>query len=180
MEMLPAFALFLGFVAAAIFAVVQVKFRKSLWLFTTLLLAAVAANATALFLEKPLVLQEAIANSKTRIPFETALANALKQLPPEGAILMYTSEHNGAMQQAGIPLRRTINETDYYHFAPAIAAPANSAAWVVGIGIDEVAKAVTQHPVNLELMSILCSSGQPCARIYRSNTPPSTMPSQQW
>lgn len=180
MEMLPAFALFLGFVAAAIFAVVQVRFRKFLWLVSLLLLAAVGANATLLFLEKPLVLQEAIANSKTRVPFETALANALKDLPPDGAILMYTSEHIGAMQQAGIPLRRTINETDYYHFAPAIAAPAKSAAWVVGIGNDEVAKAVAQHPENLELMSIICSSGQPCARIYRSNTPPSTMPGQQW
>lgn len=180
MEMLPCFALFLGFVAAVLFAVVQVKLPRLLWLVSLVLLGAVIANSTMLFLNKPLVLQEAIANSRTRIPFESALAAALKRIPPEGDILMYTSEHIGAVQRAGIPLRRTINETDYYHFAPAIAAPAKSAAWVVAIGDDAVAKAVKAHPENLELTDIICSTGQPCARIYRSNTPPSTLPGPQW
>lgn len=176
MEMLPAFALFLGFVSAALFAVVQVKAPRLLWLVSVVLLAVVGANSVILFRDKPLVFQEAVANSRTRIPFEDALAEALKRLPPYGHILMYTSEHIGAVQQAGIPLSRTINETDYYHFAPAIAAPAHAAAWVVGIGKDAVAEAVSQHPENLELIDVICSTGQPCARIYRSNTPPSALP----
>lgn len=180
MEMLPCFALFLGFVAAVLFAVVQVKYPRLLWLVSLVLLGLVAANGTILFLNKPLVLQEAIANSRTRIPFEQALAAALKRIPPDGDILMYTSEHVGALQMAGIPLRRTINETDYYHFAPAVAAPAKSAAWVIGIGNDAVAKAVKEHPENLELTDVICSTGQPCTRIYRSNTPPSTLPGPRW
>jgi hypothetical protein len=180
MQMLPAFALFLGFVAAAIYAVVQVKAPRLLWLVSVVLLLLVGTNSVLLFLNKPLVLQEAIANSRSRIPFESALAKALMRLPPYGNILMYTSEHIGALQQAGIPLKRTINETDYYHFPPAIAAPARSAAWVIGIGEDAVAKAVQQHPENLELIDIICSTGQPCARIYRSNTPPATSPSVRW
>lgn len=180
MEMLPAYALFLGFVAAVLFAIVQVKAPKLLGMVSFVLLLLVGWNSYLIFQEKPLVLQEAIANSRTRVPFEKALARELKQLPGSGPILIYTSEHIGALQQAGIPLKRTINETDFYHFAPAVAAPAQSAAWVIGIGNDEVAKAIEQHPENLELMDIVCSTGQPCARIYRSKTPPSTGPRPQW
>jgi hypothetical protein len=179
-ELLPAFALFLGFVAAALFAVVQVKVPRLLWLVSLVLLLLVVGNSVLLFQQKPLVLQEAFANSRSRIPFESALARSLMRLPSDGDILIYTSEHIGALQQAGIPLKRTINETDYYQFPPAIAAPARSAAWVVGIGDDAVAKAVKQHPENLELIDIICSTGQPCARIYRSNTPPSMLPSVRW
>ena len=34
---------------------------------------------------------------------------------------MYTSEHIGALQRAGIPLKRTINEGDYYQWPGGIA-----------------------------------------------------------
>ena len=114
------------------------------------------------------MLQEAIANSRTRIPFEGALADALRALPQEGLILIYTSEHVGALQKAGVPLRRTINETDYYHFKPALEQPAKSARWVVATEGDAVDKAVAVNPEELTLVSITCSTGQPCARIYRS------------
>jgi len=120
----------------------------------------------------PLVLREAIENSRTRIPFEGAYARALEQLPPRGAILVWTSDHIGAFQRAGIPLRRTINETDYYEWIPALQHPAQSAAFVIAADHDAVAQAVAAHPEGLTLLDIVCSSGQPCIRFYRSTLPP--------
>lgn len=168
MEMLPAFALFGAFAASWLDEWVRASYPRAVqWVYASLLLLIVG-NATVLAHARPIVLQEAVANSRTRIPFERALAEALRGLPQDGLILMYTSEHVGALQQAGIPLRRTINETDYYHFTPALERPAESARWVVATEGDAVDKAVALHPEELDLMSITCSTGQHCARIYRS------------
>ena len=168
MEMLPAFALFGAFAVGWLLNRAQASYpRVSRWLFAAAILL-IAGNTVVLLRAKPIVLQEAIANSRTRIPFEGAFSDALRALPQEGLILMYTSEHVGALQKAGIALRRTINETDYYHFKPALEVPAESARWVVATEGDVVDKAVKLHPNELELVSVTCSTGQPCARIYRS------------
>jgi hypothetical protein len=125
-------------------------------------------DASALIRSTPIVLHEAIANSRTRIPFEQAYARALDQLPPNGEILVWTSDHIGAFERAGIPLRRTINETDYYQWHPALLHPARSAAFVIAADHDAVAQAVATHPEGLTLLNIVCSTDQPCVRFYRS------------
>ena len=116
----------------------------------------------------PLVLKEALVNSSTRVPFERNLALALEELPRGASILMQQSDHIGALQNAGIPLKQTINETDWYSWEPALKDPAGKAAYVIALDGDAVAKAVAAHPQGLEELSILCSTGQPCARIYQS------------
>lgn len=118
--------------------------------------------------DHPLVLKEALVNATTRVPFEQALARQLKLFPDDATILMYNSEHIGALQDAGIPLRRTINEGDYDSFHAALAAPAQHAAYIIAIAGDPVAAAVAAHPQGLTELSILCTTGQPCARIYQS------------
>ena len=128
----------------------------------------ILVNSVVLVRALPLVLQEAIANSRSRIAFERSLALALGTIPQEGTILMYTSEHPGALQRAGIPLRRTINEGDYYQWPGALQKPAQSAAIVVALDGDAVASAVAAHPDGLNLVDVVCSTGQPCARIYLS------------
>ena len=85
-------------------------------------------------------------NSRSRIPFESALANWLRILPPGKTLLMYTSEHIGAVQQAGIPLHDIINEGDYYEWNAALKDPAAKADYVVALDGDAVAKAVAAHP----------------------------------
>jgi hypothetical protein len=177
MEMLPAFALFLAFAVGWIGDWVKASFPRLMKPLFAMALLLVVWNSVVLLRARPIVLQEAIANSRTRIPFEGALANALRALPPEGLILMYTSEHVGALQQAAIPLRRTINETDYYRFTPALEKPADSVRWVVATDGDAVAKAVARHPEGLELLSVICSTGQPCARLYRSQVDTPKAPS---
>jgi hypothetical protein len=117
----------------------------------------------------PLVLKEALVNATTRVPFERNLALVLEECPPGAPILMQESDHIGALQDAGIPLKQTINESDYYGWHAALADPADHAAYVVALQGDEVAKAVAEHPGGLQLLTIFCGTGQPCARIYQSD-----------
>jgi hypothetical protein len=116
----------------------------------------------------PLVLKEALKNASTRVPFERNLALVLEDLPPGAPILMAESDHIGALEDAGIPLKQTINETGYDSWRAALADPAGKAAFVIAFEGDAVAKAVAEHPDGLEELSILCTTGQPCARIYQS------------
>ena len=72
------------------------------------------------------------------------------------------------LQQAGIPLKQTINEGEWYSWKAALDAPAEKADYVVAITGDAVDKAVKEHPENLTELTVLCTTGQPCARIYKS------------
>jgi hypothetical protein len=169
MEMLPALALF---------ALLAVQWLENRWarsqplvkrLMQPVVLLLIALNTIGMMYQTPLVLREAIKNSTTRVAFEGALARQLRLFPAGASILMFNSDHIGALQVAGIPLRQTLNEGDYDSFHAALAAPAQHAAFVVAIAGDPVAAAVTAHPEGLTELTILCTSGQPCARIYQSD-----------
>ncbi len=164
MEMLPAFALFPAF---AVLAAVN-KWPQRKRVIAAFALAIIVAGSAFLLRDTPLVFQEAKANAATRIPFERALAEKLILLPPQATLLMYTSAHVGALQQIGFPLRQTINEGDYKLWHDALADPAAAADYIIAIDGDPVAQAAQKHPQNLELLFVICSTGQPCARIYRS------------
>jgi hypothetical protein len=116
----------------------------------------------------PLVLKEALVNSTTRMALERNLAVVLEELPPGAAILMQESDHIGALEDAGIPLKQTINEMDWDSWHAALNDPAGHAQYVIAMEGDAVAKAVTEHPGGLDEIDILCTTGQPCARVYRS------------
>jgi hypothetical protein len=164
MELLPAFALFPAFA-------VRAAIRKyPQWSRAVIGFAVVLIVASNVFLlhATPLVFQEAKANSATRIPFEQALAAKLVLLPPQATVLMYTSAHVGALQQIGFTLRQTVNEGDYKLWQAALDDPAAAANFVVALDGDPVAEAVRKHPEKLELLYLICSTGQPCARIYHS------------
>ncbi len=165
MELLPAFALFCAFFLHWVMGW-RPRLRSSLPGIVTVL---VLVNATLLLHAGPLVYREAVANSATRIPFEKALAGTLAGLPPQAPILMYTSNHIGAVQQAGIPLRHILNEGDYERWRAALKDPAQAADFVVAIDGDAVAQAVFLHPAGLELLDVVCGRGQGCARVYRSH-----------
>jgi uncharacterized protein YjaG (DUF416 family) len=67
-----------------------------------------------------------------------------------------------------MPLRQTINESDYYWWQPALDAPAAHADYIVAVDGDPVAQAVAAHPANLEAVATITSQGQPRAIVYRS------------
>jgi hypothetical protein len=169
MEMLPAFALAMGFLAAMVVGLVDFFRPAAVRWVVPLSMAAIAVNAAIVARGTPLVLREAYANSESRIPFERALAEGLLATPHHDQLLMYTSAHIGALQQAGIVLRGTINEGDYYQWKTALADPAGARPVVVAIDGDPVADAVAAHPQGLVLVRTICSTGQPCARIYVSS-----------
>jgi hypothetical protein len=127
----------------------------------------------------PITLREATANSKARIALEKVIAADLSQLPPESRLLMYIGDHSGALQRAGIPLRRTINESTHLHseqpgglWERALADPAHHADYVIAFEGDPVAKAAREHPEGLQALLVIHSEGQPPATIYQSLTPP--------
>ncbi len=172
MEMLPIFGLSLGFLVAWLMGLAEKRWPRPAQLILLAAMVLILVNCSLLMRSTPLVLAEAIANSRTRIPFEAAYARGLEQLPPQGEILVWTSDHIGAFERAGIPLRRTINESDYYQWKPALEHPAQSAAFVITSDHDAVAQAVEAHPQGLTLINIVCSTDQPCVRFYRSNLSP--------
>lgn len=169
MEMLPVFALALGFLAAWIARQVTNRWATLGPWSIAALAALIVGNSYVLARATPLVLREMIANSRTRVPFEAAYARGLQSLPPGSTVLAYTSDHPGAFQRAGFAFKRTINETDYYRWKPALADPAKAAEYVITTDHDPVAKAVAAHPGGLTLVDIVCSTGQPCVRIYHSD-----------
>lgn len=169
MEMLPAIALFM-FVAID-YSESRIRASKPLAarLMEPIVLALIVANTIAMMYFVPLVLKEGMVNSMTRVPFEAAIARELESFPAGSLILMYNSDHVGAIQQAGIPLRQTLNEGDYDSFQRALGDPAKAAAYVVAIAGDPVSAAVAAHPEGLTELTVMCSTGQPCARVYQSD-----------
>ena len=168
MEMLPALVLFAVIAVAACERSWTARTHKVAKILPRVALGAAIINSTVMIYFVPLVLKEGIVNALTRIPFETAIARQIEALPAGAPILMRNSDHIGAIQQAGIPLKQTLNESDYDSWAAALAAPAAKAAYVIAIANDPVDEAVQKHPENLTELTVLCTTGQPCARIYKS------------
>jgi hypothetical protein len=169
MEMLPALALFAFVAVAALERVWAKSWPRTVPLMNPVVLLLALANSAAMIFSTPLVLKEGIVNATTRVPFESAIARQLESYPVGVPILMFNSDHIGALQRAGIPLKQTVNEGDRDSWEAALAAPAEKALYVVAIAGDPVAKAVAEHPEGLTELTVLCTTGQPCTRIYKSD-----------
>ena len=169
LEMLPVLAVFAAFALAEMvqrFGKAQPLAER---LAAPLALMLVLVNLIVMLHEVPLVLKEAMVNSRGRLSIDTPLAAQLATFLPGMPILMENSDHVGALQEAGIPLKQTIGPSDYYRWRAAMGAPAEGAAYVVSVGDDAVAKAVKAHPEGLTELTILCSTGQSCVKIYQSD-----------
>jgi hypothetical protein len=172
MELLPALAIFGAFAVAAVMVRVRASAAPAARIATRLAmpLAMVlcAANSLAMMYRIPAVLKEGMVNATTRVAFEQALAQEIEQFPPNVPIMMYTSAHIGAVQVAGRPLKGLVCEMDWDSWHKALEDPAANAAYVIAMKGDPVDAAVAAHPLGLDELEVLCTTGQPCARIYRS------------
>ena len=169
MEMLPALGIFMTIALVWLsrrFPSAQVLATR---LIVPVALLLIVINALFMLHKTPLVLDEAMHNSRGRLALEEPLAQQLASFPLGSKILMENSNHIGALQKAAIPLKQTIGPDDYYGWRNGLAAPAQTAQYVVTIAGDELSKAVTIHPEGLTELSIVCSTGQPCVRIYKSD-----------
>lgn len=126
------------------------------------------ANCVAMMYRIPPVLKEGIVNATTRVPFEHALAGELEQMPYDQPVMMAVSAHVGAVQVAGRTLRSMVSENDEQSWELAQKDPAHAAAYVISMAGDPVEKAVAAHPEGLEELAVICTTGQPCAKVYRS------------
>ena len=92
---------------------------------------------------------------------------------------MYLGEHVGALQQAGIPLRRTINEGNHRTWKQpldqdglwerALADPSRYAGFVIAFEGDAVSTGVQKQ--DLMPLAVIHASGAQKATIYRTRAP---------
>ena len=176
MEMLPAIALFAFLALAWTERRLRPEHPLAARLLPSICFALAAVNSVVMTAQTPLVLKEGIVNSITRVAFERSLARQLESFPAGSRILMSTNDHIGAVQRAGIPLRSMLSENDRDSFNAALAAPATRADYVIAIAKDPVDAAVRAHPQGLTELLVLCTSGQPCARVFKSANAPDPKP----
>jgi hypothetical protein len=172
MELLPALAIYAALAAERLEIWLQSKPANwarvgvRLWQPAAMLLCV--ANCIAMMYSIPLVLKEGIVNSTTRVALERSLALSLEVMPQNVPVMMSVTNHVGAVQTAGRTLRSMVSENDDQTWQAALKDPAHYAAYVIAIGDDAVGKAVSAHPAGLIETEVICSTGQPCAKIYQS------------
>ena len=175
LQSLPAFA-------AALALLVYLAVRSEWWnsrprvACVLLVFALVVTSYASVWRAGPQSLQEAQINMRTRNQLEAQLALWLEKLPPDSTLLMYLGDHVGAVQKAGIPLRRVINEGNHRTWKQpedtdglwerALANPAQYADFAAASEGDVVWKAAQAHHLP-ELVEIHVTD-QPRVILYRA------------
>jgi hypothetical protein len=126
------------------------------------------ANCVAMMYRTPLVLKEGMVNATTRVSLEHSIAMELEEIPMNVPVMMEVSAHVGAVQTAGRSLQSMISENEGIGWRRALNDPAGNAAFVIAIGDDDVGKAVAAHRSGLLEIEVICTTGQPCAKVYQS------------
>ena len=126
------------------------------------------ANCMAMMYEVPLVLKEAMVNSTRRVSLEKQIAFVLRSMPADEPVMMALRAHEGAVQMSGRTLMSMVSENDSDSFDKALADPADNVAFVIAIEGDAVAQAEAAHPQGLQELYVVCTTGQPCAKVYQS------------
>jgi hypothetical protein len=139
--------------------------------------ALVTGSYLAVWRHQPVCFREAWVNSRSRLALEAKLADQLRSLPPDSTILMYLGDHVGALQQAGISLRRVINEGNHRTWKQpsdpeglwenALRNPAQYADYAVAIEGDPVSRALAQHQPILPGIVDIDVDGQPRAVVMK-------------
>ncbi|HLW86823.1 MAG TPA: hypothetical protein VKR60_16515 [Candidatus Sulfotelmatobacter sp.] len=174
LQLLPAFA-----VAVAMLAHTAVRSKQwpKMWRRAALLalFAIVVLSYGSIWRAGPVCYNEAAINMRSRVALERQVAGWLHALPPNAALLMDLGGHPGAVEQAGIPLKRTINEGNHRMWMRpadpeglwerALANPAGFADYALAFDGDDVWRGVQGRGFK-ELVEIKVS-GQPRAVLYR-------------
>jgi uncharacterized membrane protein YecN with MAPEG domain len=151
--------------------------KSTRWRLTVVLAVFVFAivSDASIWWAGPATLREAQVNMRTRNQLEKSLADWLKRLPADATLLMYLGDHVGALQQAGIPLRRVINEGNHRVWMQpsdpeglwerALANPSGYADFAIGFEGDPVWNSAKAH--NLAELVEIHVAGQARAVVYR-------------
>jgi hypothetical protein len=175
-QLLPAFA-----VAAAIAAYFAARFLDSIKakaMVAGALVIFVAGSYASVWWRQPVSFREAWNNSRSRQALEKELASTFEELPPNATLLMYLGDHVGALEIAGIPLRRVINEGNHRTWKRpsdpqglwerALADPARYVDFVVASDGDAVSSGMER--LGLESLLVIHVTGQPRVVLYRARS----------
>ena len=176
LEMLPAFAVFIALAMHFMVGLLQNSTGKSLLRIAVFIF--VVGSYWSVWRAQPVCYREAWINSRSRIALESELAATLKTLPANSTLLMYLGDHVGALQQAGIPLRRVINEGNHriWRQPPdteglwerALSNPGQVADFVIATEGDPVSTSVeTKGLIQIAKVHV---PGQATTTIYRTNS----------
>ena len=180
LELLPAFAVFIALLIAALcdyrWLPTSAQLRGGTWGTLRVIMAAalvllLAANYMMVARAGPICLREAQANSASRLRLEKQLADFLRRLPPESTLLMYTGEHVGALQRANVRLRRVVDIEAKMVWDAGLSCPAQVADYVVAFSGDPVAQAVERNPRWLDKVAEFSTTDTPEATVYHSRFP---------
>jgi hypothetical protein len=166
LELLPVFAVFIA-VNYEWFRDIPVSWLRRAAA-AGLLLACLASYARVAR-ATPICLREARVNSTTRIAVERTIASILDRTPPNTVILMQTGEFVGALQRAGIPIRRVIWEGAHTEWDKAMADPAGYADYIVAVQGDQVWYATELFPEDLRILAEFESPDGRHVDIYKSS-----------
>lgn len=184
LQLLPVFAVFVpvgvAFLVRSVIRVLRVdvslKWTHMAGMLTVL--ALVVASYAAVWRADPVCYREAKVNMRGRVALDGQLAGWIKSLPSDSTLLMYLGEHVGALEQAGVPLRRTINEGNHRVWVRpvdpdglwerALTDPTAYADYAVGFKGDPVWKATEDR--HLKALVEIHTSGQPPAVIFEGRT----------
>jgi hypothetical protein len=174
LQLLPAFAVFVPITVIFIAHRLSGVSARRIAVATAVIL--LTASYLGLWHTDPVCYREAFINAQTRLALESQLSAQLASLPPESSFLMYLGSHVGALQQAGIPLRRAISEGNHRVWMQpsdpeglwerSLANPAQFVDYVVAVDGDPVADAMRSQ--SLPVVSRVHVEGQPAATIYRA------------
>jgi len=160
--------------AAAVFAAMAVYFLKALAqnriATTAVAIAAFAflgVSYGSIWKSGPVCLHEAQENSGVRIGLERRLGDRLRALPENSTLMMQVGYYVGALERAGIPLKRTINETDFKLWKSTLADPAAHADYLVAAQGDRVAAVARDHSEQFAVIETLTAPGEPTVTIYK-------------
>jgi hypothetical protein len=176
LEMLPAFAVFTSIAAYGL-----VRFAsgaRTRIVIALVFVALVCASYVQVWRKDPVSFEEAVVNSRSRMALESGVAARLELLPADSTFLMYSGDHVGALQQAGISLSRVINEGNHRPWKGAsdpnglweraLKDPAAYANYVIAFDSDQVASSVNRN--DLATLVIVRVTGQSQATIYRTKS----------
>jgi hypothetical protein len=165
LQLLPAAAIGCGY----LICLVEKSWPKQAvrWAGAAVVLVVVASAYVVELRNDPVCLREAEINSAGRIALHKQLAAELKSLPPDSTFVVSLSEHVGAFERAGIPLRRTWNESSHRSGEQEFAFPLTRGDYVVAFDGDQVARMVAQHPEQVKVLAILHAAGEKRCVIYQ-------------
>ncbi|MGB7131198.1 MAG: hypothetical protein WBD59_10335 [Candidatus Sulfotelmatobacter sp.] len=189
LELLPAFAIFvplaISFLVRSMVKLPQAKLSWPMWQGAATFVVAIAlgaVNYAFIWRNDPVCYREAYNNNRGRIALDAQLGKWVTAFPPDSTFLMYLGEHSGVFEQAGITLRRVINEGNQRvwirPYDPqglwerALADPTAYANCIIGFEGDPVWAAAKAH--HLAALVEIHTTGQPAAAIFEGAEPHGT------